>query len=201
MAPIGRLRDAGDGFVTDDRPRYEHRFRCRTCAHRFAVVRLTAESSKVKTPKCPRCKNKAKPSYMADVGMDVAAGKAPGVTGAIPVRAYDMALEVAAHNSGLTDINDRPRYGEISAPKLEPRLQQQADNFWGSAKQQGPKRMKLNVPLGDAGAPSFTVSNGRGSQPMQQHGDIDTASLISPLHKGGEAARPKTNMLNSWPTG
>lgn len=181
--------------MTDDRPRYEHRFRCRACAHRFSVVRLTADSSKVKTPKCPRCKGRAKQSFMADVGMDVGAGKAPGVTGAIPVKAYDMALEVAAHNSGLTDINDKPRYGEISAPKLEPRLQQMADNFWGSQKPQGPRRMKLNIPPGLGGGPSAPVTIN--SQQMRQHGDIDTGSLIEPIHRA--AARPPTNMLNQWP--
>lgn len=192
----------GGRRVTDNRPRYEHRFRCRACAHRFSVVRLTSESSKVKTPKCPKCKGRAKQSFMADVGMDVAAGKAPGVTGAIPVRAYDMAIEVAAHTAGLTDLNDRPREGEISAPKLEPRLQTLADNFWGGPKQ-GPRRMKLNIPpglVGDGGGVQpVTINTGRGAQPMRQHGDIATGSLIQPIHRAGAAGRPKTNMINSWP--
>jgi hypothetical protein len=77
--------------------------------------------------------------------MDVAAGKAPGVIGAPDVVAYDMAMDAAAHNAGLTNLVDKPRYGESSVPKLPPALQEKADNFWG--KPAGAKTVRKRVDL------------------------------------------------------
>jgi hypothetical protein len=83
---------------------------------------------------------------MPDVGLDVAAGIAPPQVGAAAVRAYDIAMETAAQNAGLTNLNDKPAYGENSVPKLPPHLQHKVDNFWGAPPGQ-PKMVKRRVDL------------------------------------------------------
>lgn len=135
----------------DGRPRYRHSFRCRCCGTRFHVTRLTADPNRVKIPRCPKkgCDGKVKQSYMADVGMVLGDGvKAPAVLGAPQVRAYDIALEAAAHNAGLTNLNDHPRYGESSVPRLPPNLQHKVDNFWGTPKRTVTKRVDLSGMFG-----------------------------------------------------
>lgn len=121
-----------DVVETDDRPRYRHFFRCKSCGNRFHVDRLTADSSKVKTPKCPRkkCGGKSKESHVPDVGFDPAEGKAPAMT-SIHAQAYDQTLKWVTEDQGVTNILDRPNAGESSAPPLEPRLQKLANGFWG----------------------------------------------------------------------
>lgn len=178
--------------MTDERPRYRHFFRCRSCGNRFSVDRLTADPAKV-NPRCPRraCQGKARQSHMPDVGMDVAAGKAPGQVGAIPVRAYDMAMEIATQDYGLTDIVDRPRVGESTAPKLPPHLQVKADNFFsgGGLKQQ---KARVNLPW----APGGTAAPGA-IQNMQPLTRISADAALLPIHTAGEAGRPKVNIVAS----
>lgn len=72
--------------------------------------------------------------------MDVAAGKAPGVVGSIPVLAYDAAAQIAMADHGMTDLQDHRRQGEATAPKLRPDLQQKSDNFWGGNQQKSRTR-------------------------------------------------------------
>lgn len=169
-----------------DRPRYQHWFRCRACATRFHVVRVTDDPAKVKTPRCPKksCGGKAKPSFVPDIPMDVAGGKAPAVTGAnVQVSAYDRSMEIAMADHQMTDIQDhsRPgaiyRGGESTAPKLPAHLQAQADGFWGGA--QKPKTRSAKVDLSpiygqratDAGAPAAQFKADAGSliEPILRH--------------------------------
>lgn len=166
-------------MVDDDRPRYAHWFRCRTCAHRFSVVRLTADSTKVKTPKCPHkgCNGRVRESHMEDRGMDVAAGRAPATT-SVQATAYDRALQMTMEDQKETDIRDNARPGENSAPKLPAHLQPLADNFWS-----GPRKQKARTGRADlspifgsratvaqGGQPAigtpFTADRGVGIQPI-----------------------------------
>ncbi len=141
-------------MVDDDRPRYAHWFRCRTCAHRFSVVRLTADSTKVKTPKCPHkgCNGRVRESHMEDRGMDVAAGRAPATT-SVQATAYDRALQMTMEDQKETDIRDNARPGENSAPKLPAHLQPLADNFWS-----GPRKQKARTGRADL-TPYFWVQS------------------------------------------
>lgn len=125
--------------------------------------------------------------------MDVAAGKAPAVGGAIETRAMDIAMEVAAHNAGVTDLNDRPRYGENSAPKLAPRLQAQVDNFWPDPKRQRKRtgRIDLSGIYGDRAR----AAQGAGPKPQAMF-NVDAASAIGPIHTAGESGRPPTIIMN-----
>lgn len=170
----------------DERPRYLHKFRCKACGNQFGVTRFTADSSKVKIPNCPRkkCGGKAKQSFMDDVGMDVAAGKAPATT-SIMANAYDTAMRFAMEDSQSTDIQDhsRPgavvRNGESTAPKLPAHLQPMAENFWGGQrKKQNTRtaRADLSPVFGQraidaqAGAPAvgsrFSADNAVGVAPI-----------------------------------
>jgi hypothetical protein len=169
----------------DDRPIHLHGFRCRACGNRFTVKRLTADSSKVKIPKCPRksCGGKSKASYVPDIGFDAAEGKAPAVGGSLSGRAFDYAMQTTMADHGMTDIKDTVRPGETSVPPLPPRLQQQADSFWN------PKQA-----------------------PAQRRGRVDLSGLYGPAANQGApppgvqtlasgAGHPIAPILNSRPTG
>jgi hypothetical protein len=167
--------------LTDDRQRYRHHFRCRACATRFHVDRLTADPNKV-NPKCPKkgCLGKVKQSFQDDVGMDVGAGKAPGVVGAnIQTMAYDAAMNIAMSDHSMTDIQDhsRPgaiyRSGEATAPKLPMHLQAQADGFWKGPQKQRPLTLKPDL------SPIF----GGGPQQAAQPGNFSASvpSAIAPI--------------------
>lgn len=161
-----------------ERQKYRHFFRCRQCGDRFHVDRLTADPAKV-NPRCPKkaCKGKARQSHMADVGMDVAAGKAPAQVGAISVRARDMAYDMVTKDQGLTDIQDHTRPGESTAPKLPWHLQKKVDGFWGqnNAKPQGPKTMRADL------SPIFGERATQGLPAAQFK--AESGSLVEPILK------------------
>ena len=187
MADARWFQHAGDGGVTlDDRPRYRHHFRCRSCATRFHVDRLTADPAKVKTPKCPKkgCAGKVKESFQADIPTDIAAGKAPGVIGAnVQNRAYDFAMETTMQDQQIGDISDhsRPgsvyRAGEATAPKLRQDLQQKADSFWGG---QQPKQQTRTARVDMS---PLYGERATGTQQAQFRADTQAASLIEPILK------------------
>lgn len=167
--------------MTDDRQRYRHFFRCKACGDRFSVVRMTASGDGL-NPRCPKraCGGKSKQSHVPDIGMDVAAGKAPGVVGAnVQVRAYDMALEMATQDQGLTNIQDhsRPgaaqRMGEGTAPPLPAHLQAQANAFWGSQPKQKTRTAKIDL--------SPVLGKGAAPQPGVGAFKADSGSLIEPI--------------------
>ena len=156
------------------------------CSTRYRVVRLTADSSKVKIPPCPRkkCPGKGKPSFMPDIGLDVSAGRAPS-TPSIQATAYDMAMKIAMEDGHVTNIQDHSRpgapvhNGEATAPKLPAHLQRGVDGFWGGNRKQGKTRTAradLSPIYGErataaqAGAPvlgqNFTADNAPGVAPI-----------------------------------
>jgi hypothetical protein len=185
----------------DDRPRYRHWFRCRACAARFSVDRLTPDPERVKTPRCPRksCGGKAKASFQADIPMDVAGGKAPGVIGAPSVIAYDMAMDAAAHNAGLTNLVDKPRYGESSVPKLRPDLQHKVDNFFGPANG-APKQKMLTKRADLSGIFGQRATDAQKSSPIPGMGNaaampgVNVASIVN-----RPGAAPPVDTMASWP--
>lgn len=173
--------------MADNRPLYAHWFRCRTCGNRFSVKRLTADSSKVKAPNCPRrsCIGKSRQSHVPDIGFDPSEGKAPALGGSIPTRAFDTAMEMTMQDHGMTDIRDDARPGEPSVPKLRPDLQERADNFFGGQKKQN---------RGTRGKVDLSGLYGeRASQ--AQNGTPQGTKFVQ---EGGHAIAP---ILNSKPTG
>lgn len=61
----------------------------------------------------------------------LAQSRAPGHVGSITAKSIDFTNELVATDYGLTDLKDRVKVGESSAPRLSPVLQEQADNFFG----------------------------------------------------------------------
>jgi hypothetical protein len=167
--------------MTDDRTRWKHSFRCRSCGGRFSVLRLTADPDRVKLPRCPRkgCTGKVRQSYVEDKGFDPADGIAPAVVGAnVQVRAYDTALEIVAQDHAMTDIKDRLRPGETSVPSLAPHLQKMADNFWGGQrKQPAVRRGKVDL------SPVFgqRAIDAQGGVPAGAQFSLDRGSAIAPI--------------------
>lgn len=166
-----------------ERALYRHHLRCRACAHRFHVDRVTADPDRVR-PHCPRCRGKTKQSYVPDIGMDVSAGRAPGVVGAnVQTKAYDITMENVMREQQLGDVQDhsRPgavyRAGEPTAPKLPAHLQVQADNLWGSASNRSTRTAKVDL-SGVLGA--TPAING---QPPGQRYTADAPSAIAPIVK------------------
>jgi predicted nucleic acid-binding Zn ribbon protein len=175
---------------------YGHAFRCKGCGTRFEVMRLTADPARVKVPPCPRktCRGKVKQSYMSDVGFNAADGKAPAVGGTDAVRAYDIAMDAGAANAGLTDLNDKPRYGENSAPKLPPNLAAQVQNFWGpSQKGSGmQRRARANVggllrgptPAAPAPSPTFQFSSDSAMMPIHSRPEDRPKVIVEAAYPG-----------------
>jgi hypothetical protein len=171
---------------TGDRSRFRHFFRCKACGGRFHVDRLTADSAKVKTPNCPRksCGGKAKQSHMPDIGMDVAAGRAPS-TPSVQATAYDMAMKIAMEDGQVTNIQDhsRPgapvRNGENTAPKLPAHLQPLADGFWGGKRNQG-KTRTARADLSPIYGERATAAQG-GAPVLGQRFTADNAPGVAPI--------------------
>lgn len=176
---------------------YIHAFRCKICGNRFELRRKS--EAPPKHPICPRkgCQSKrVRESHMPDVGLDVAAGKAPAQVGSIPTRALDIAMEVGAANAGLTNLNDSARYGESMAPKLPPRLQTQADNFWGGGGAGAAKkgRRKVQVDLSGVLSPfSKGVAQAPASSPSVS---VDPRSFL-PAGRQGASAVPAHSVIAS----
>jgi len=161
----------------DDRQRYVHWFRCRSCGNRFHVNRLTADSSKVKTPNCPRrsCLGKSRESHTPDIGFDPAEGKAPAVGGSPFARAMDITNEIVAADHGMTDLNTSMRSGEITAPKLRPDLQAKADAFFNPPKRERRGRVDLSGLYGER---AVAAQNG---QPAGQKFEAQGGHAIQPI--------------------
>lgn len=185
--------------MTDDRQRYQHKWRCRKCGDPFFTVRLTADASKM-NPRCPKraCGGKSKQSFMDDIGMDVSAGKAPGVVGAnVQNNSYDAAMQIAMADHQMTDIQDtsRPgsvyRTGENTAPKLPPHLQAKSDAFWGGQSKQKTRTAKVDM------SPIFGERAQSGAATAQFK--ADSGSLIEPIlrHKSaGSSPIPDYTSIN-----
>lgn len=187
--------------MTDDRPRYRHQFRCRACGNRFHVDRLTPDPQKVKVPRCPRkaCGGKAKASFMSDVGMDVGGGKAPGVVGAPSVVAYDMAMDAAAHNAGLTNLVDKPRYGESSVPRLRPDLQHKVDNFFGPA-DGAPKQKTIRKRADLSGIFGQRAVDAQAASPIPgMNNVVPIASQLPSQMVNRPGAKPPVDTIAQWP--
>jgi hypothetical protein len=83
-------------------------------------------------PPCPHCG-----VVQRKRGMDVGAGRAPAVGGSLVVRAVDETARIVMEDHGMTDLRSDVREGETMAPKLPPKQQEMADNFFS-----GPQRRR-----------------------------------------------------------
>lgn len=110
--------------------RFQITLRCTSCAHKFKRI-LSAEDemhlAELPDPPCPRCN-----VVQRKRGMDIAAGKAPAVGGSLAARAVDATAEIVMQDHGMTDLRSDVREGESMAPKLPPKQQALADNFFSA---------------------------------------------------------------------
>jgi len=110
--------------------RFQTRLRCTACGHRYRRVEYAPDEESLAytaAPACPKC---AVPERV--IGMDVAAGRAPAVGGSLAVRAVDETAKIVMEDHNLTDLRSDVREGENMVPKLPPRQQALADNFFAA---------------------------------------------------------------------
>jgi hypothetical protein len=101
--------------------------RCTDCGHKWRFKAFSADKSGDDVPvqECPKCEK-----VQVDIGMDVAAGKAPGIGGNPAVRAMDISMEITAEQYGLTNLETDGRVGATMAPKLPAQQQAAADGMF-----------------------------------------------------------------------
>lgn len=98
---------------------YRISLRCTDCAHKW---KRTVTDPNEPDPPCPNCAK-----VTQNIGLDVAAGKAPSIGGNMSVKAMDATLEAVAEDYGFTDLRTDARDGETMTPKLPPKQQEAAD--------------------------------------------------------------------------
>ena len=117
----------------NDMQRYEFKWACRSCGHKWKRTIATDDPLSIVDPPCPACKKRQKQEHEFNIN-----GRPPAMIGGNDrVRAADQAAEIIMQDHGLTDIKGVTdvREGESSAPKLPGRLQQMADNMFQPQKQ------------------------------------------------------------------
>lgn len=123
-----------DPIVLDEyRPLKRWVIRCGTCGTKY-------KSGPRKTPpKNPICPNLDCGQVIPEQSrLDLSIAKAPAQIGQNPyVQAADKTADMVMSNYGMTDLQGGStglRPGDTMAPKLPPHLQQQADNFFPTAR-------------------------------------------------------------------
>lgn len=104
---------------------YRIQLRCTDCGHRF---RRTVDSVDADDPACPNCAKQPQ-----NIGLDVAAGKAPSIGGNDAVKAMDYTLQAVSEDYGFTDLRTDSHEGEVMTPRLPPAQQIIADGMFNPA--------------------------------------------------------------------
>ena len=113
--------------------KYRIDYRCNMCGEEYSVH---ARSTPRKDPPCPNeaCVAEAKAWDDAKARKNMSgileSGRFPGIGGNRAVQVIDDVAENIMATSGLTDLQDNVREGDVVAPKLPPKMQQAADNLW-----------------------------------------------------------------------
>jgi hypothetical protein len=158
--------------------RFQITIRCTICDHRYKRTMEAPDESALEElpdPPCPQCKKVAERRVF-----DYQSGKAPGVIGAPVTKAIDYAMEGIAQDYGMTDIRDNVKEGESAAPKLPPRQQVMADNFFARPKGRRGAQMGGLFSMPTRAVMAAAV-NGRFNSP-------DTANPIAMQHAAKDAA-------------
>lgn len=106
-------------------PLIHYRFRCTECGLRFRAATYEDDPP-------PECPNEDCGKVQTPIGLDVAAGKAPGIGGHPFVKAMDKTADMVMADYGMTDLASA-RQGESMAPKLPPAQQERADAMFNPA--------------------------------------------------------------------
>lgn len=166
--------------------RYKIICRCTRCNHRWN--RFTADITSPDPP-CPRVTMRdddGKPvstcgKETVPIGMDFSSTRAPALGGtSIRTKAIDETAEMVMQDYGLTDMRDDVREGETASPKLPPRQQEMADNYFG-----GPKARRMNMPGFNPAAAAAAAMSGRLSDTASTQrslGAVHAARVRPPVH-------------------
>jgi predicted nucleic acid-binding Zn-ribbon protein len=185
--------------------RYRIKYRCRRCGKTYKG-KITTSPSLVDEP-CPRIEcvvaraTEAQAAEIANLRQMLEEQRTPGVIGANnSVKAVDETAKIVMEDYKLTDLRDNIREGDIVAPKLPPRQQQAADNFFkpsAAAKQQGNERLRQRVQnlgllamKGALGRPAFDpgmIAAKAGLTP-------ETPALRRLRTEGGDAAKENVRL-------
>lgn len=118
--------------------KYRIAFCCDQCGHKW---KRTFKAIPIGDPPCPnkRCQADREIAQLreetARLRIMLDEQRAPAQIGNNNLnRAWDVTQEIVAKDNQVTNLNDRPYEGESMAPKLPPKLQVAADNFFGGAK-------------------------------------------------------------------
>jgi hypothetical protein len=114
--------------------KYRVRFRCNRCSHEYFKV---ANSPNIADVPCPKaaCKEAIRSEEIRAEAIKLAKmldeQRAPGQIGNnVVVKAIDKTANIVMEDYNITDIKDNIRQGESAAPKLAPKMQAAADNFF-----------------------------------------------------------------------
>ncbi len=134
----------------------------------------------------PACPNLACGEMPVTIGMDLSSNKAPAnIGGNVRVQAADEAMKIVTQDYGMTDIRDKVYEGESAAPKLPPKQQQMADNFFGGA---GGSARRMRMPGFNAGASVAAALSGRLSDPRTEQRTL--------VQTHAERIRPPVHIVN-----
>lgn len=157
--------------------KYLLKLRCQACGNKFRKTVEVPEGkslSDVRDPPCPSC-SKVQRTKKADWSD----GRAPGIGGNnIMNKAIDATAEIVMTDHKMTDLHDSNlRPGDAMTPKLPPRLQAQADSFFG-----GPKRGQHTSNINTAQIARTALAGGyRAGTPNPVEG-MHRAKVKPPIH-------------------
>jgi hypothetical protein len=173
----GYESEPGEGYMQPDRVKVH--FRCDRCGHEYNRI---YKAVPMKNPPCPKqaCKD-AMALERALAGqrkvMDIIeTGQTPGITGRNPMTGIiDQTAAQVMEDYKLTDLQDNIRPGDSMAPKLAPKLQTAADNFFNGGAGQTSKQAQLISRRALSGAyrnmavaPTDVFPGQRGAAPLRK---------------------------------
>jgi predicted nucleic acid-binding Zn-ribbon protein len=136
---VGREEVGSDSYL--GKSEYKVTCRCLRCGGVYSkiVKRLTDDN-----PPCPKkkCREAIKAEERAlmerNIREMIEAERGPAQIGnKIVVKAIDTTAEIVQQDYGLTNLKDNIRQGEAMAPRLPPKMQDAADNFFSPQKALG----------------------------------------------------------------
>lgn len=161
--------------------KFEVTCRCRDCG---TIFKRILRSENAPDPKCPKrsCRR-----VQREIGMDLAQPP-PAIGGSLIGRAVDETAKITMQDHQLTDLKDNQRRGDIAAPKLPPRLQQQVDGFFSGGGVRGRHGARFNAAtLGKQAMAGAFVSNDTPNPLAQSH----QARYRPPIHTIVSDSPPK----------
>ena len=133
---------------------WRNRYSCRFCAHKWKSPRYDTkaeadaayEAEGGDALECPTCLK-----VMKARGIDFNNPRAPAMIGQnVQIKAIDETAKIVMQDYGMTDLRTDVRPHETAAPKLPPKLQEQADNFFVGRNKRHPQLRQQPAALGAA---------------------------------------------------